>query len=86
MALTVQRLRDQEGNGVAGAKKAEQRIWRAEDGALVADNDPAARFLAYAAGDLVDERDVAAYDRLTGAGTKGAAKPANKATVKPGDK
>lgn len=37
--------------------KAPFRLWRTESGGLVADGDPAARFLAYAEGHEVEPRD-----------------------------
>jgi len=85
---------------MAGETKAEQRIYRTNDGQLVRENDPRGVCLAYPVGEPIKAAEVDVYRQLveedavakpaarsTGrAGTKAAAKPADKATEKPGDK
>lgn len=64
MAFAVNLLRDQEGHGMAGGKRAEQRIYRTVSGELVRENDPRGAFLAYPVGDLIADAEVGAYDAL----------------------
>jgi hypothetical protein len=64
MAFAVNLLRDQEGHGMAGSKKAGQRIYRTVDGELVGEGDPGAAFLAYVVGDPITTTEVDAYDQL----------------------
>ena len=67
-----------------------QRIYRTEDGELVAEGDLKAAYLAYGLGDEVENRDADKVKALLGEdkkpATKKAAASANKAAAKPADK
>lgn len=62
--------------------RADQRLFRTNDGRLVADGHQDAAFLAYLPGDDVDEKDEAKLKPAK----KAAAKPADKSMPKPDDK
>lgn len=63
--------------------RAEQRLFRTNDGRLVADGHQDAAFLAYLPGDDVDAKDEA---KLKPPAKKAVPKPADKSMPKPDDK
>lgn len=69
--------------------RTETRLWRTEDGRLVADGDPDAATLAYAAGDDIatgDEAKISSATQGDAAEAKARRPVANKAAGKPADK
>ncbi len=66
--------------------RADQRLWRTADGRLVADGDPDAATLAYAAGDEVAPADEAKLPGDQPDPAKAQRPAANKAAKRPADK
>lgn len=63
MALEIDRLSRRD-DDMAGAKKAEVRVYRTVDGEYVGEGDPRGAFLAYGIGAEVPAGDVEKYDRF----------------------